>query len=305
MINPARQTRPALVPAADGMPTPVEPAAAASPAQPGWRAELELGFGRRSGRTVLTRRRHEGPLLVQRPFYPEGPAVAHCYVLHPPGGIVGGDSLDVRISVDAGAHGLITMPAATKSYASKGAVADLTNTLHVAPGAWLEWLPAETIAFDGTRFRQETAVHLHGDAGFMGWDILCLGRPAAGETFTQGWVRQGLSILVDGALALRERGLMEGGGTLLRDRCGWGGWPVSALLVARWPDAGVLELVREALGPCGDAGLRAVTHVHGFVVVRFLGREAMAGRQCLERAWASLRPVLRGLPAEPPGAWRT
>lgn len=295
MIHAARQIR--LVPA--------PPALDAVPPQAGWRAELALGFGRRSGRTVLTRRRHAGPLLVQRPFYPEGPGVAHCYVLHPPGGIVGGDSLALEISVDAGAHGLITMPAATKTYASKGAVAHLTNTLHVAPGGWLEWLPAETIAFDGTRFHQETRVHLHGDAGFLGWDILCLGRPAAGEAFTHGWVRQGLSLFIDGALALRERGLMEGGSPLLQDRCGWAGFPVSALLVARWPDGAVLEPLRAALGPCGDAGLWAATHVHGFVVLRFLGREAMAARHCLARAWRILRPVLRGLPAEPPGAWRT
>ena len=177
--------------------------------------------------------------------------------------------------------------------------------MRVAAGGWLEWLPAETIAFAGTRFRQETAVHLQADAGFLGWEILCLGRPAAGEAFGSGWVRQGWSVYVDGALVLRERGLIEGGGALLRDRCGWGGHPVSALLVARWPDATMLETLREALGTPGDDALWAATHVHGFVVLRFLGREAAAARWCLERAWATLRPVLAGRLAEPPGAWRT
>ena len=77
----------------------------------GWRAELSLGFtaepvvdGPRDGApaaplTRLTTRAHRGPLVVQRPFYPEGPGVPHVYLLHPPGGIVGGDSLRVEVSV--------------------------------------------------------------------------------------------------------------------------------------------------------------------------------------------------------------
>jgi len=79
----------------------------------GWHAALELGFAAASGATRLARRKHRGPLVVQRPFLPEGPGVAHVYVLHPPGGLVGGDELTLDVEVDAGAHALVTTPAAS------------------------------------------------------------------------------------------------------------------------------------------------------------------------------------------------
>ena len=78
-----------------------------------WQARLELGFRATAGRTVLAHRRHVGPLVVQRPFYPEG-GICHVYLLHPPGGVVGGDTLELQVQADADSHALITTPAATR-----------------------------------------------------------------------------------------------------------------------------------------------------------------------------------------------
>src|SRR5258706_11967801 len=116
-----------------------------------WHASLELRFEARASCSVVAHSSHHGPLRVQRAFYPEGPTVCHVYVLHPPGGVVPGDQLSFDVGVESGARALITTPAATKVYRSDGRRAVQRTRLSVAPGAALEWLPQETIVFDGPR----------------------------------------------------------------------------------------------------------------------------------------------------------
>ena len=82
-------------------------------------AELTLRYEKRDGRSVITQRRHYGPLLVQKPFYPEGDVVCHSIIVHPPGGIVAGDRLAIHVTLESGAHALITTPGATKWYRSE------------------------------------------------------------------------------------------------------------------------------------------------------------------------------------------
>src|SRR5262245_14402851 len=114
-------------------------------ASAGWLASLDLEFARSGSRTVLARRSHVGPLIVQRPFYPEGD-VCHVYLVHPPGGVVGGDTLELRARVHDGAHALITTPAATKFYRSEGRMARQVQDIAL-DAAIFEWLPQETILF--------------------------------------------------------------------------------------------------------------------------------------------------------------
>src|SRR5262249_10650450 len=130
--------------------------ASADTAREGWHAELALGFVRRSQRTVLASRRHRGPLTVQRAFYPEPDGVCHTYVLHPPAGIVGGDALSMSYDLGPGAHALITTPAATRFYFSRAIEAGIRQRACVGDGATLEWLPQETLLFDGAHARFET-----------------------------------------------------------------------------------------------------------------------------------------------------
>jgi urease accessory protein len=143
----------------------------------GWAAELALRFAVRGerGRTELVGRRHVGPLRVQRPFHPEPSGACHVYVLHPPGGVVGGDQLALDVSVESGAHALLTTPAAAKLYRSAGPCARVQQALRVGEGARLEWLPHENIAFSAANAELTTRVELEQGARFLGWVVLCLG----------------------------------------------------------------------------------------------------------------------------------
>ena len=278
----------------------------ASPAAPdtaGWQARLALGFRPSPGRTVLAERSHRGPLAVQRPLYPEG-EVCHCYLLHPPGGVVGGDRLEIEVTVAAQAHALITTPGATKFYRSGGAQAVQTQRLRVDDGGALEWFPQENIFFPGTESRLATRIDLSGTARFIGWEIGVLGRPSNGERFDRGRAEMRLELWRDGRPLLIERLTVVGGAPLLEQSAGLRGHPLTATLLATPAGREHLEAARAALPPLGE-GLCALTLVDGVLVGRYLGAQAERARRCLIPVWRALRPLMLGREAQPPRIWAT
>ena len=279
----------------------------------GWRAALDLSFVRDGARTALAQRRHMGPLRVQRPFYPEPSGVCHVYLLHPPGGVVAGDQLRIEARVEPGAHVLLTTPAAGKLYRSPHPQLQATQLqrLCVSAGARLEWLPQETIAFCGARAELSTRVELSGDARFIGWEILCLGRPAAAERFDRGMLRPQLELHRDGQLLYVERGLYEAGSPLMDAAWGLDGQSVFGSLWCVAPDAArALEGVRARLAALqgaahGGRARCAASAWQDCLQVRYLGPSAEEARTCLVTAWSVLRPEIMGVPAVSPRIWRT
>jgi urease accessory protein len=156
-----------------------------------WDAALDLGYARRGGRTVLAHRSSRGR-AVQKPLYPEGDAVCHTIVLHPPGGIAGGDRLAISLNLQAGANALFTTPGATKWYRSAILEAAQNVKITAGTGAVCEWLPQENIYFNAANAGNVIAVSLEPGAVFCGWDAMCLGRTASGERFESGSVHQRL-----------------------------------------------------------------------------------------------------------------
>lgn len=264
----------------------------------GWRARLALRLHPGARGTTLQRRDGHGPLYVQKPFYPEGDP-AHVYLLHPPGGVVGGDRLDVSVSVDDGAHALLTTPAATKFYASAGAEAVLVQSLHVAAGAVLEWLPQENIFFGGSRSRIETRVSAEDGARFLGWDITCLGRPASGDAFSEGRIAVTLSLP-----RLFERNLWRAGSADLTEPWGLGGRTVVGSLYALPADPDLAPYLRRRVPAPADAEA-AVSVVDGHLIARILCQRSATARSWLENVWAALRPPLLGREACIPRIWLT
>lgn len=278
----------------------------ALPAQElGWTAELSLEFAADDSATRIERRRHRGPLVVQRAFFPEGPAVAHVYLLHPPGGMVAGDSLGIDVTVGTGAHAMITTPAAGKAYRSAGErVARLRQHLHVHAGATLEWFPQETIVFDGARVDLGTSVDLSGDARFVGWEIVCLGRTAGGERFTYGICQQRLDLRRDGRPLLIDRTRLDGGGALLAAPFGLGGQPVLGTMIIA-PAVDVLGPLRELAAAVPAPDRASVTAVDGALICRYIGRSGEQARSYFAAAWSIARPLLCDRPPCPPRIWST
>ena len=270
----------------------------------GWRAELALRYERRGTRTVLAARRHAGPMLVQKAFYPEGEDVCHGIVLHPPGGIVGGDQLTLDVAVGPQARALLTTPGATKWYRSAGAEARLSVRFHVAPGAALEWLPQPTIAFDRMLGRSDCAIEVDEEGCYIGWELLCLGRTASGERLREGRFLTSTQVARAGVPLWIERAAIEGGSRLLDSPVGLDGHPISGTLVAvarRMPPdlIAACKAVRPGHGRCG------VTRLPGLIVARYLGDRAEAAFGYFVDLWKILRPALLDRDAAPPRIWRT
>ena len=269
-----------------------------------WRAELRLAYQRRGARTVLAERAHRGPLVVQRPLYPEGETVCHTILVHPPAGIAGGDRLRLTLELGASAHVLLTTPGAGKWYRSAGARGELVQRIRVAEGGVCEFLPQESIVYDGALGTLATEVELSGSAVFIGAEMICLGRTGAGERFTCGELALRTRISRDGRPLWLERGVLEGGAALLDAAVGLDGAPVSATLLVAAPacDAGLLEAWR-AIEPV--AGRGAVTLLPGLLVARWLGPACEPGRTWLARLWGAARPAVVGRAMQVPRIWNT
>lgn len=281
---------------------------AKAPTSPkGWQARLTLGFQQRNSRTVLKSCVHQGPLQVQRPFYPEGEAVCHVVILHPPGGVVGGDDLQFDTRIETDAHAFITTPAAGKFYRSAGPTACQTQRLIVAAGAALEWLPQENIVYAGARCYVVTQIDLQGDARCLGWEIVCLGRPAAGECFTVGQYHQDFELYRDGEPIYLERNRYHGSDPLLTAPWGLQGQPVIATLWCSPAMSDAIGTIRAdwAALPPQPSEQATVTAIDGVLIGRYLGTSTLRARQFLIRAWGLLRPSLLHRPPCPSRFWNT
>jgi len=271
----------------------------------GWRAQLRLAFARRERRTTLVRRDHVGPLLVQKPLYPEGEPICHAIVLHPPGGVAGGDQLRLEVELAARAHAVLSTPGAGKWYKANDAAAAQHLDFHVAEGATLEWLPQETIVFDAAQVHWQTTVALAGNARYAGWEILCLGRRAAGESFERGVLRQSTQLRRDGRLLWSEHMVLRGADPLLHSPVGLNGRPVTAtFLIAHGAmPAALLEACR-ALAPA-DGAACGVTALPDIFAARYLGESAQHARRYFEQLWAVARPWYAQTQARPLRIWST
>jgi urease accessory protein len=270
-----------------------------------WRAQLDLGFTANNDRTILSHRSHFGPLQVQKPFYPEENGTVHVYILHPPGGVVGGDFLKLNIDVKRNAHSLITTPAAGKFYRSSGPVARQSQTMRVAPGGILEWFPLENIFFSGANVRIETRVDLSDDSHFISWDIFCLGRPASSERFDQGFLNQRMEICRNGAPLRVDILNAKGGSDFLDAKWGLMGYPVIGNMVCATDNQEVVDLMRDIEVDSSQNELFSVTRTEGIMLCRFLGNSVERAKTIFIKAWKVLRMTLMGLDIVKPRIWNT
>lgn len=265
----------------------------------GWKAELKLGFIRGEKKTVLAQRSHFGPLTVQRPFYPEGD-LCHVYILHPPGGIVAGDQLSIEVVVDKKAKALITTPGAGKLYRSDGNKAYQKQSLTIKEGASLEWLPQETIVFEGAKLDSDVQIELAENSTFMGWEILVLGRPAAGETFNQGEVFLNWQINRAGHPLFYEKMRMDSDAFIAR----WGlnGYSCCGSFFATGASKANLDAVRSLIAETPRQG---VTLIDDLLICRATAEKAPIVRQFFENVRQLIRNDIVQQQPYTPRIWAT
>ena len=270
-----------------------------------WQAHLRLGFAWHDGVSRLVERTHSGPLRVQKPLYPEGDAVCHAIIIHPPGGVVGGDQLAVDATVGEGAHAFLTSPGAAKWYRANGHVSGQHIVLRAGAGAAIEWLPQESIFFDQACVLLRHEVQLAANASYIGCDIVCLGRSASGEIFNTGSISQQVQIRRGGKLLWWEQGVLAADGALMASPLGLRGHTVCATLIAVGTSISpaVLAAVREISVPAG--AMFGATQIKALVVVRLLCGDSEAARRIMLAAWQLLRPAMLGRDAVVPRSWNT
>ena len=264
-----------------------------------WLATLRLGFARDGATTRLVERAHRGPLRMQKPLYPEGPGICHAIMLHPPGGVVGGDQLDIAVDAGAGAHAFLTTPGAAKWYRANGKVSTQRVHLRVGAGGACEWMPQESIFYDGADVALHHAVDLAPGARYIGSEILCFGRRASSERFGSGAVRQHTSIRLGGKPVWWEQGAITP--AAIDGLLGMRGRTVCATLLAVGPPVpSALLAALRALDPA-----LGLTQVKSVLVARYLCDDSETARHALVRVWQLLRPHLLDCAAPLPRIWQT
>lgn len=276
-----------------------------------WHASLQLDYALESERSVA-RYLHNGPLRILQSLYPEGDAVCHNVLVHPPSGLVGGDTLDMHVTVAPGAHGLVTTPGATRFYRSAAGLATQQVHARIESGARLEWLPLEAIAYNGCDGLNCAVFDLAPGAEMMTWDITALGLPAANLPFAQGRFRQHLEIPGPNGPIWLERGTLDAADTRLMDSpLGLAGHRCMATLVfaagsAIAPERSerALECARDLLEASPLRMTAGATSPHQQVIVlRVLSPITEPAMQLLRQVWAAWRHEMWALPGNVPRLW--
>jgi urease accessory protein len=264
-----------------------------------WHAKLVLSFSRQGlQKTVLSERRHEGPLLVQKALYPEGPDVCHVTVLHPPSGIAGGDTLSINVNVQPGAHALLNNPGATRWYKANGRHSAQHTHLHLAAGARLDWLPQENILFEQANASASTHLHLQTGACTIGWEITQLGSINKASHWDDGRMVLSTELTLDGQSVWLDVGELTADSALRNSANGLAGFPVLATLWAFGPSLNTEQTDQLASYlPWNDNIRSGLTHIpqnndQGLSLIRILGTHTQDVKRLLIELWMLMRPLI-------------
>jgi urease accessory protein len=272
-----------------------------------WHARLDLDYQNENQRSVA-RFRHDGPLRILQSLYPEGDGICHNVLVHPPGGLVGGDTLDIRVRAAAGSHGLITTPGASRFYRSEGEPALQRTALTVEAGARLEWLPLEAICYSGCKAENRLTLNVAAGAELIGWDVTALGLPHAGKPFDLGVLQQHIEApgtwLERGRIDAADQRLLRSPLGLAGQRCLASIFFVAGEPIAKARRDAVLEAARALVERGALAESAGATSPQPEVIVlRVLAPVVEPAMQLLRQVWSAWRKELWGLPSVLPRIW--
>lgn len=272
-----------------------------------WHARLALDYSAENQRSVA-RFRHDGPLRILQSLYPEGDAVCHNVLVHPPGGLVGGDTLDIAITGAPGSHGLVTTPGATRFYRSEGEAAVQRTQIRLEADARLEWLPLEALCYSGCRAENRLRMVLAPGAELLGWDVSALGLPGADLPFERGSLLQHIEVpgvwLERGRIEATDQRLLQSPIGLAGHRCIASLFFVAGTPIPRARREALLEIARTLADAHPLAASAGATGPHAEVVVlRVLAPVVEPAMQLLRQVWQAWRAALWQMPASAPRIW--
>ena len=273
----------------------------------GWHAQLTLDYEQQSGRTIA-RHTHTGPLRILQSLYPEGDAVCHNVLVHPPGGLVGGDTLDIQVQVAQGTHGLITTPGATRFYRSEGEIALQNTRVSMEPGSRLEWLPLEAICYSGCMAENRVTMDLQPGAELLGWDLTALGLPNASQPFVLGRFQQHIELpgiwLERGLLEATDARLLDGPVGMAGHRCLASLFFVTGNSMDKARKQAAMDCARDVLAGHDLSSTAGVTSPNPQVIVlRVLSPVVEPAMQLLRQVRSAWRSMLWDLQPVEPRVW--
>jgi urease accessory protein len=272
-----------------------------------WTADLQLRFEYQEGRTVMTERRHSGPLQVQKPLYPEGRSVCHAVILHPPGGMAEGDLAKINVTQGTGTRTVLTSPAATKWYKSSEEFASQEVRIKLAPHAQLDWLPPENILFENARANFRFQLETPPEASAIGWETFVLGRRAMGETWNSGTLRIDSQFTNLGQeLLWAEKANISAASSLRFANQGLAGFPNFGMMWATGSNCtlALAEKLAPSL-PLTDNLRAGVTCLDsGVLIIRAVAQKIEPLRELLISCWTLVRPAVHGRDPRPLRLWR-
>jgi urease accessory protein len=283
-----------------------------------WFAKLALDFSYTELGTQLIRTRRNGPLTVQKAFYPEGRDCAHIYLLHPPAGIVSGDELHVEINLEDKAHTLVTTPGANRFYRARtdaniGISKQVqVTTLNVKKQAKCENFPQETIVYNGADGFNTVDIYLTEQSVYFGWDITCMGLPSAEQFFTQGHYSQLNRVFVDDILQYHDRIALSDKNNVLHNLSGLAGNSVFGTFLVYAPQQlnksqlkKIIEEMRDVIVNNKAQKHISITDIDGLLVIRYLGHHAEQCKKYFLLLWQVVRPLTVEKKATQPRIWYT
>jgi urease accessory protein len=274
-----------------------------------WHASLQLDYRLEADRTVA-RHQHKGPLRLLQSLYPEGHSICHNVLVHPPGGLVGGDTLDVSVTAGDRAHGLITTPGASRFYRSDGQTALQRTTITLNPSARLEWLPLEAICYNGCQAENHLKLNLAPQSEFLGWDVTALGLPLSSQPFDSGSYLQHIEVpgvwLERGHLQASDRRLMNSPLGMAGQRCLASLFFVSGTKIERGRRSGALDIARSLIASHSLRTTAGATSPDDqVVVVRVLAPVVEPAMHLMRELWAAWRQHFWHISHAPPRIWST
>ena len=274
-----------------------------------WPARLQLDYSLASSRTVL-HHQHTGPLRILQSLYPEGDAVCHNVLVHPPGGLVGGDTLEISINAAPGTHALVTTPGATRFYKSLGEPALQHTRIRIEGGARLEWLPLEAICYSGCLAENRLELSLAPGAEMMAWDVTAFGLPTSGQPFERGSFRQHITMpgiwLERGQISAHDKRLLDSPLGMAGNRCLASIFFCTGTALDRKRQEQALDCARAVMhGHVLSNTVGATSPNNHVVVVRVLSPLVEPAMSLLRQVWAAWRQELWNLKPQLPRIWAT